>query len=53
MLNERITAAIEEAQEACSTGASGECAMAWDEVDELSNARERYEKRVEDAPGEA
>merc|ERR1712051_894425 len=35
---EQIDAAVKEAEEACSGGDQGECAAAWDTVEELSAA---------------
>ncbi|GHP02682.1 hypothetical protein PPROV_000143700 [Pycnococcus provasolii] len=48
MLNDRIAAAVTEAQNVCAAEENnGNCAVLWDEVDELSNARNRYEKRLD------
>uniref|UniRef100_A0ACD5VE28 Uncharacterized protein n=2 Tax=Avena sativa TaxID=4498 RepID=A0ACD5VE28_AVESA len=49
-ISDKVSESIKEAQEACSEdGASGECAAAWDEVEELSAAASHARDKLKDS----
>jgi len=53
-LSEEISKSIEEAKEACEDGSAGECAAAWDTVEEISaEASHQKAKEVKKDPMEA
>ena len=45
-IGNKVVEAIKEAEEACKDGVSGECAAAWDEVEELSAAASHLKEQV-------
>jgi len=47
-LDETIAAKIEEAKETCETGTTQECAVAWDEVEEISAEAAHAKTRAKD-----
>eukprot|EP00475_Leptophrys_vorax_P042509 TRINITY_DN80111_c0_g1_i1.p1 TRINITY_DN80111_c0_g1~~TRINITY_DN80111_c0_g1_i1.p1 ORF type:complete len:120 (-),score=2.39 TRINITY_DN80111_c0_g1_i1:215-574(-) len=48
-LDDKIAQKIEEAKETCASGSGAECAVAWDEVEEMSAARSHTESRAKES----